>query len=80
MLKIVPDPPHPHLFEDTLVQTTEHVNCALAVTHQSLLLSTRSPGSFLLLAAMHELESVRTLLEALLAQVQQVSEAQQTVH
>lgn len=32
MLKIVPDPPHPHAFlEDTLVQISEHLHCALAI-------------------------------------------------
>jgi hypothetical protein len=58
MLKIVPDPPHPHAFlEDTLVQISEHLHCALAVAHQSVLLCTKSPGSMLMLAAVHEMET-----------------------
>lgn len=44
MLKIVPDPPlSPAFLEDTLVQISEHLHCALAVAHQSVLLCTRSP-------------------------------------
>ncbi|CAM3771564.1 hypothetical protein CCOS865_03111 [Pseudomonas reidholzensis] len=74
MLKIVPDPPHsnppPQSLEDTLVQANEHVLCALTVGHQSLLLQARSPGSLMMLTVMHELESVRTLVEYALAQVQ----------
>ncbi|MCE1119075.1 MULTISPECIES: hypothetical protein [Pseudomonas] len=72
MLKIVPDPPHSHAFlEDTLVQISEHLHCALAVAHQSVLLCTKSPGSVLMLAAVHEMETLRSLLESALAQVQQ---------
>ncbi|MDU9404176.1 hypothetical protein RTH46_16935 [Pseudomonas sp. zfem004] len=72
MLKIVPDPPHSHAFlEDTLVQISEHLHCALAVAHQSVLLCSKSPGSMLMLAAVHEMETLRALLESALAQVQQ---------
>lgn len=84
MLKMVPDPPHPQiLLEDILVRATEHVLCALAVAHQSVLLTTRSPGSMLTLAAVHEMENVRTLLESALAQVQfaaQMPDRPQTLH
>ncbi|MFJ3451782.1 hypothetical protein ACIPM0_26690 [Pseudomonas sichuanensis] len=74
MLKIVPDPPHPHaLLEDTLVQISEHLHCALAVAHQSVLLCTKSPGSMLMLAAVHEMETLCSLLESALAQVQRAA-------
>jgi hypothetical protein len=67
-----PRPTHPHAFlEDTLVQISEHLHCALAVAHQSVLLCTKSPGSMLMLAAVHEMETLRSLLESALAQVQQ---------
>ncbi|CAK15634.1 hypothetical protein [Pseudomonas entomophila] len=68
MLKIVPDPPT--VLEDTLVQTSEHVRCALAVAQQSIPLISRSPGSMLVLAALHEMETVKALLDSALAQVQ----------
>lgn len=74
MLKIVPDLPHPHAFlEDTLVQISEHLHCALAVAHQSVLLCTKSPGSMLMLAAVHEMETLCSLLESALAQVQRAA-------
>lgn len=77
MLKIVPDPPHPHAFlEDTLVQISEHLHCALAVAHQSVLLCTKSPGSMLMLAAVHEMETLCSLLESALAQVQRAAMTQ----
>lgn len=68
MLKIVPDPPS--VLEDTLVQTSEHVHCALAVAQQSIQLIPRSPGSMLVLAALHEMETVKALLDSALVQVQ----------
>lgn len=71
MLKIVPDPPHSHPFlEDTLVQTHEHVLCALSVVQHSIPLIFKSPGSMLVMATLHELETVRSLLESALAQLQ----------
>lgn len=71
MLKIVPDPPHPpHSLEDTLVQATEYALCAQAVAHQALLLLPKSPASVLIMAAMHEVETLRGLLESALIQVQ----------
>ncbi|HDS1736775.1 MULTISPECIES: hypothetical protein [Pseudomonas] len=74
MRKIVPDPPHstlpPQSLEDTLVQASEYTLCALTVAHQSMLLLARSPGSIMLLSVMHELDSIRALVESALAQVQ----------
>ncbi|HDS1737073.1 hypothetical protein [Pseudomonas sp. BP8] len=85
MLKIVPDPPHsnplPQSLEDTLVQASEFVLCAYAVAHQSMLLLAKSPGSIMLLTVMHELQSVRALVESALAQVQLRDQAQMhTLH
>ncbi|MFJ4153355.1 hypothetical protein ACIPZF_00885 [Pseudomonas sp. NPDC089752] len=77
MLKIVPDPPHKlHCLEDTLIQAAEYARCALAVSHQALLLQPRSPASALMMASTHELESLRVLLEAALIQVQMPAELQ----
>lgn len=71
MLKIVPDPPHnPHSLEDTLIQATEYALCALTVAHHAVQLKPRSPAAVLMMASMHEMESLRVLLEAALIQVQ----------
>ncbi|KNX77080.1 hypothetical protein DA83_03865 [Pseudomonas sp. 250J] len=75
MLKIVPDPPpsnpSPHHLEDTLIQATEYVRCALIVAHQSVLAShPHSLGATLALTAVHEMETVRALLDSALTQVQ----------
>ncbi|MEG1082476.1 MAG: hypothetical protein RSE44_28460 [Pseudomonas sp.] len=71
MLKIVPDPPHnPHSLEDTLIQATEYALCAQTVAQQAILLQPRSPVSILMMATMHELESLRVLIESALIQVQ----------
>jgi len=74
MLKIVPDPPHPEHspqdLEDTLIQASEYVLCALTVAHQSVLLQPKSPGSIMMLTVMHEMEAARTLVETALAQLQ----------
>ncbi|QXH49820.1 hypothetical protein KSS94_17955 [Pseudomonas fakonensis] len=71
MLKIVPDPPHnPHSLEDTLIQAAEYALCAQTVAQQAALLQPRSPVSLLIMAAMHELEALRVLLESALIQVQ----------
>ncbi|WP_063423381.1 hypothetical protein [Pseudomonas putida] len=71
MLKIVPDPPSntPSL-EGTLSQSTDYALCAATVVHQALLLQPKSPASILMMTPMHELEALRTLLEAALVQVQ----------
>lgn len=80
MLKIVPDPPHSHPFlEDTLVQTHEHVLCAQAIVQHVIPLIFKSPGSMLVLAVLHEIETVRTQLESALAQIQ-LTVHPQTLH
>ncbi|CRI57136.1 hypothetical protein [Pseudomonas sp. CCOS 191] len=70
MLKIVPDPPlhdkyTTHTLEDLLVQISEYLVCALTV-----LLHAKPPGQVLTLAAMHEIDSARTLVEVALSRVQ----------
>nr|WP_314483595.1 hypothetical protein [uncultured Pseudomonas sp.] len=75
MLKIVPDPPHPlHSLEDILIQATDYALCASTVAHQALLLQPKSPASILIMASMHELETLRALLETALVHVQRPSE------
>ncbi|QXH51066.1 hypothetical protein KSS94_24530 [Pseudomonas fakonensis] len=76
MLKIVPDPPlHSHSLEDTLVQASEYVLCALTVAHQAVLHRPRTPATVLMMASMHEMESLQALLELALAQVQMPQKA-----
>ena len=71
MLKIVPDPPHnPHSLEDTIIQATEYALCAQTVAHQAALMQPRSPAAILMMASMHELETLRALLESALIQIQ----------
>ncbi|PRN04820.1 hypothetical protein A0O30_12315 [Pseudomonas sp. LLC-1] len=71
MLKIVPDPPHKTLcLEDTLIQATDYALCAATVVHQAMLLQPKSPASILMMASMHELETLRALLETALVQLQ----------
>ncbi|MFK3773384.1 hypothetical protein KSS93_19430 [Pseudomonas xanthosomatis] len=75
MLKIVPDPPHPnpyaaHTLEDLLVQISEYLVCALTVSQQTVLLHTKPPAQVLTLAAMHEIDNARTLVELALSRVQ----------
>ncbi|MDD1998668.1 hypothetical protein NPS34_11480 [Pseudomonas putida] len=80
MLKIVPDPPHNVLsLEDTLVQATDYALCAATVVHQAMLLQPKSPASILMMTSMHELETLRALLESAIAQVQMPSEPR-TMH
>jgi len=75
MLKIVPDPPHHVLsLEDTLIQATDHALCAETVVHQAMLLQPKSPASILMMTSMHELETLRALLESAIAQVQMPTE------
>jgi hypothetical protein len=77
MLKIVPDPPHNHhSLEDTIIQATEYALCAQTVAHQAMLLQPRSPAAILMMASMHEIESLRVLLESALIQVQMSAEPQ----
>lgn len=72
MLKIVPDPPHHiHLsLEDILVQVSEYLSCALTVTQQAVHLHAKPPQLQLSMAAMHEIEHARSLLEMALSKVQ----------
>ena len=75
MLKIVPDPPHTlQTLEDTLIQATDYALCAATVVHQAMLLQPKSPASILMMASMHELETLRALLESALVQLQVPSE------
>ena len=72
MLKIVPDPPHHpnQSLEDLLVQTSEYLVCALTIAQQTVMLHPRPPGQVLTLAAMHEIEHARSLVEVALSKVQ----------
>lgn len=80
MLKIVPDPPHTsHSLEDTLIQATDYALCAQTVVHQAILLQPKSPASILIMATMHELETLRVLLVTALIQVQMPAEPR-TLH
>ncbi|MDH2014557.1 hypothetical protein N5J66_11360 [Pseudomonas juntendi] len=80
MLKIVPDPPHlPHSLEDTIMLATDYALCAEAVAQQAMLMQPRSPASVLIMASMHELETLRRLLESALAQIQRPADPQ-TMH
>ena len=64
---MVPDPPHTlHSLEDTLIQAAEYAVCALAISQQAMLMQPKS----LMMATTHELESLRSLLESALIQVQ----------
>lgn len=80
MLKIVPDPPcNLHSLEDTLLMAVDYALCAEAVAQQAVLMQPRSPASVLMMASMHELETLRKLLESALAQVQKPADPQ-TLH
>ena len=71
MLKIVPVPPPALLsLEDTLIQATDYAPCASTVVQQAIQLLPKSPASILMMASMHELETLRALLESALSQVQ----------
>jgi len=77
MLKIVPDPPHNHhSLEDTIIQATEYALCAQMVAQQAVSMQPKSPASVLMMASMHELESLRVLLESALIQIQMQMPAQ----
>jgi hypothetical protein len=72
MLKIVPDPPHhpSYSLEDILVQTSEHLLCALTIAQQAMQLHSKPPERALILATLHEAENARTLVEVALSKVQ----------
>lgn len=72
MLKIVPDPPlysSDSSLEDILIQTSEYLVCALTVAQQTMLLHTLPPGQFMTLAAIHEIENARSLVEVALSRI-----------
>ncbi|MFJ4352256.1 hypothetical protein ACIPZ5_15310 [Pseudomonas sp. NPDC089428] len=80
MLKIVPDPPHLlHSLEDTLMMAADYALCAEAVAQQAMLMQPKSPVSLLIMTSMHELDSLRRLLETALAQIQTPADPQ-TLH
>jgi len=77
MLKIVPDPPRPlHSLEDTIMLASDYALCAEAVAQQAMLMQPRSPASLLIMASMHELETLRRLLESALTQIQRPADPQ----
>jgi len=77
MLKIVPDPPHPlPSLEDTIMMASDYALCAEAVAQQAILMQPKSPASVLIMASMHELETLRRLLESALTQIQQTASPQ----
>lgn len=77
MLKIVPDPPHlHHSLEDTIMLASDYALCAEAVAQQAILMQPRSPVSVLIMASMHELETLRKLLESALSQIQKPADPQ----
>ena len=74
MRKIVPDPPSSfdssYILQDTLVQTSEYVTCALSVARQSVQLKPTSPSSIVMQAVIHEMEVAHALVESALMQLQ----------
>lgn len=74
MRKIVPDPPYSldssYMLQDTLVQTSEYVTCALSVARQSVQLKPTSPSSIVMQAVIHEMEVAHALVESALMQLQ----------
>jgi hypothetical protein len=80
MLKVVPDPPHYlHALEDTLMMAADYALCAEVVAQQAMLMQPKSPVSLLIMTSMHELDSLRKLLESALAQIQKPTDPQ-TLH
>lgn len=73
MLKIVPDPPlsgKDHSLEELLLQTSEHLVCALTVAQQTVLLHAKPTEQVMTLAVMHEIDSARSMVELALSKVQ----------
>lgn len=80
MLKIVPDPPHLlHALEDILMIAADHALCAEVVAQQAMMMQPKSPVSLLIMTSVHELESLRKLLDTALAQIQKPADPQ-TLH
>ncbi|GLH32510.1 hypothetical protein AAH995_24950 [Pseudomonas putida] len=87
MRKIVPDPPSPldpsYMLQDTLVQTSEYVICALSVARQSVRLTPTSHNSIVMRAVIHEMEVAHALLESALMQLHRQADSPtepQTLH
>jgi len=77
MLKIVPDPPLPlNSLEDTIMLASDYALCAEAVAQQAMPMQPRSPASLLIMDSMHELETLRRLLESALVLVQRPADPQ----
>ncbi|MFI7859308.1 hypothetical protein [Pseudomonas promysalinigenes] len=75
MHQIILDSPHSSLsLEDILFQAKDYALCAQTVAHQALSLQPKSPASILMMATMHELESLRVSLESALIHVQLLAE------
>ncbi|WP_060513030.1 hypothetical protein [Pseudomonas sp. NBRC 111124] len=79
MLKVVPDPPYLHALEDTLMMAADYALCAEVVAQQAMLMQPKSPVSLLIMTSMHELDSLRKMLESALAQIQKPADPQ-TLH
>ncbi|WP_054887112.1 hypothetical protein [Pseudomonas sp. NBRC 111130] len=80
MLKVVPDPPRNlHSLEDTLMMAADYALCAEVVAQQAMLMQPKSPVSLLIMTSMHELETLRKLLESALVQIQKPADPQ-TLH
>lgn len=80
MLKIVPDPPYNrHTLEDTLMMAADYALCAEVVAQQAMLMQPKSPVSLLIMTSMHELDTLRKLLESALVQIQKPADPQ-TLH
>ncbi|MEE6439625.1 MULTISPECIES: hypothetical protein [Pseudomonas] len=74
MRKTVPDPPYSpdstQILQDTLVQSSEYVLCALSVARQSVQLEPTAHSSIVMQAVIHEVEAVQGLVESALMQLQ----------
>jgi hypothetical protein len=54
----------------------DYALCAEVVTRQAMLMQPRSPVSLLIITSMHELETLRKLLESALVQIQKPADPQ----
>ena len=74
MRKTVPDPPYSldstQVLQDTLVQSSEHVLCALSVARLTVQLKPTAQSSIVMQAVIHEMEAVQGLVESALMQLQ----------
>ena len=78
MRKTVPDPPTSSLessvvLQDTLVQASEHVICAISIASQAVMLNPASHSSKIMRAVIHEMATIRALLDeaTMLAQMRE---------